>query len=316
MSKTRILDHVLAFSTVFFWGLTFLSTKYLQEHFSSLEILFLRYAVAYLALWAMCPKLLKFCGWRREGMMFAAALTGAALYQFLENLSVEYTSPASVSFISSIAPLFVALFAHWFLSEPLNGKVVLGILLAIVGVFFICFGDASAESTGLVGDLIVFGAVWLWALYSVLVKKIAAYGYSDFQVTRRIFFYSLLLMAPFLIPRIRSFPYADLLSFDAWGNLLFLGVVASAFCFAMWNRSVEHLGAITTGKYMFIMPPITLLAQAILFRTPVSPLAIVGMALTLLGVAWTKIDFRRHTAKPEKSRSSSLAKEHSDQERV
>ena len=33
-------------------------------------------------------------------------------------------------------------------------------------------------------------------------------------------------------------------------NLLFLGIFASAVCFATWNRSVEKLGATTTSKYL------------------------------------------------------------------
>ena len=71
-------------------------------------------------------------------------------------------------------------------------------------------------------------------------------------------------------------------------NLLFLGIFASAICFMTWNRSVEKLGATTTSKYLFISPIITLIAQSLFYKTAVGTAALVGMAVTLVGVGITE----------------------------
>lgn len=140
IKKDKIIDHGLAFVIMVIWGLTFFFIKELQGTFSSLEILFLRYCVAYAALWLMCPKWVKF-NLKQELYFFGAALSGATLYQYLENVSVEYTSPASVSFLTALAPLFTALFAYFFLKEKVTLQTVIGMLISIVGVGLICFGD-------------------------------------------------------------------------------------------------------------------------------------------------------------------------------
>ena len=156
MNKSALKSHSAALFTVFIWGITFVCTKHLIKSFTSLEILFVRYAVAYIVLWALCPKTMRVQSKKEELYIFIAAMTGTALYQFLENLSVSYTSPSSVAFITATAPLFTAVLAHKYLHETLNVKIIVGMVVSIVGVFIICFGDSTTIETGLVGDIIIF----------------------------------------------------------------------------------------------------------------------------------------------------------------
>ena len=64
--------HMLAMGTVLLWGITFISTKILLVGLSPAEILVLRFAIGYLALWLIRPKILRTSGWREEAL-FAAA---------------------------------------------------------------------------------------------------------------------------------------------------------------------------------------------------------------------------------------------------
>lgn len=296
MKKGVLKYHAAAFFTVFVWGITFVSTKYLEGALSSLEILFIRYIIAYTTLWILCPERPTVCGAKQEGYLFVAALSGAALYQYLENVAVEYTSPASVSFITATAPIFTALLASRLLGEKLTAKIFIGMLISLVGVFFICFGDSRTLETGLTGDLIIFFSIWLWAVYSILVKKISEFGISRFQVTRRLFFYSLVVMLPFMIFGNHGEALRHLKSISIAGNLLFLGVFASAICFAGWNMSVEKLGATTTSRYLFLSPLVTLVAQSVYNRSIIGGAALVGMAVTLVGIAVSEFKFKPKTA--------------------
>lgn len=284
----RIKEHFLAFFTVLIWGVTFVSTKYLTDSLSSLEILYIRYLIAYAALWIICPRFFGFTNLKHELMMFFAAMSGAAIYQYLENVSVCYTTPASVSFITATAPIFTALLAHKYLGEKLSAKLFLGMAVSVAGIFLICFGDSKTVETGLLGDMIIFFSIWLWAVYSVLIKKISAFGYPGFLVTRRLFFYSVIAMTPFMAVTGDPERLKSVLRPEIFINLLFLGILASAVCFATWNRSVEKLGATTTSKYLFVSPIITLIAQAIVYRGAVGTAALVGMAVTLIGVGITE----------------------------
>ena len=113
-TKTRqIFGYSLAAITIFFWGITFICTKALLNDFSSLEILFFRFVAAYVGLWLMHPKVCQIE--RRDNIFFAlAGLTGVVLYQFSENIAINFTNASNVSIIVSICPLFTAIIAQYF----------------------------------------------------------------------------------------------------------------------------------------------------------------------------------------------------------
>lgn len=288
----KIKDHFLAFFTILIWGVTFIVTKYLEEYMSALNILFVRYFIAYVSLWILYPHIVRIKKPKVELMIFFAAASGASVYQYMENLSVFYTSPASVSFITAAAPLVTAVLAHRFLNEKLNIQIVLGMVVSLAGIFLICFGDAGTIETGLLGDVIIIMSIWLWAVYSILVKFISKYKLDHLLVTRRLFFYSLVILLPFVLFRANEFDFGVFRNVRVDVYLLFLGVFASAICFALWNRSVDKLGATVTSKYLFISPVITLIAQSLTDHKSFSAAALAGMMVTLFGIGITEFNFK------------------------
>ena len=94
MDKTR--GHAAAIITIFVWGVTFISTKILLTGFLPVEILFCRFVIGYLALFAICPRLLPYGGLRQEAYFIAAGLTGICLYYLLENIALTYTLASNV----------------------------------------------------------------------------------------------------------------------------------------------------------------------------------------------------------------------------
>ncbi len=293
MIKNKIANHFYAFFSILIWGVTFISTDYLLRDLSALDILIFRYGIAYIALWAICPRPLGWQGARRELYFFAASVSGASLYQFLENLSVSYTNPASVSFIIAMAPVATAIVAHFALGEPLGKPLFIGMGIALVGVFFISFADAETIETGLLGDVIIFAGTWLWAVYSVIIKRISSFGYDEYLVTRRIFLYTVLTLIPFSLPSMSRLDASLLTEPLNVLNILFLGIGASAICFRTWNHSVDTLGATTTSKYLFVMPVITLVAQVIYEKSGIGIYAGIGMVLILAGLFVTNIKLKK-----------------------
>ena len=87
----RIRGHALACMTILIWGTTFISTKVLLRDFTPLQILFTRFMIGYLALWAVCPKLTKIRRKKEELYFLAAGLCGVTLYFLMENIALTYT---------------------------------------------------------------------------------------------------------------------------------------------------------------------------------------------------------------------------------
>lgn len=68
------------------------------------------------------------------------------------------------------------------------------------------------------------------------------------------------------------------------GNILFLGLGASALCFVTWNMAVKILGAVKTSIYIYIVPVVTVVTSIIVLHEQITLMAFIGTVLTLIGL--------------------------------
>jgi drug/metabolite transporter (DMT)-like permease len=134
------------------------------------------------------------------------------------------------------------------------------------------------------GDLLVVLAAGVWAIYSVLTRKISSLGYHTIQTTRRIFFYGILFMMPALPFFNVNWGFKPLAQPVYLFNLLFLGLLASALCFVTWSLAVKRLGATKTTVYIYLVPVITVATSVIVLQERLTGIAVLGIVLTLLGL--------------------------------
>lgn len=277
--------HFSAIVTILIWGTTFISTKVLLRSFSPIEILFIRFLIGFAALLLIYPHRLKIKEKRQEGLFIAAGFSGIALYYLLENFALTFTTASNVGIIITIAPFFTALLSYWFMkSEKPRPQFYIGFFTAISGIALISYNGSSSVQINPVGDILAFLAAAAWAVYSIITRKISELGYPTVQTTRRVFFYGLLWMLPMLFfadfqPGLERFTTPENL-----GNILFLGLCASALCFVTWNTAVKLLGAVKTSVYIYLVPVVTVAASVIILQEPLTPSLIAGAALTLAGL--------------------------------
>lgn len=278
--------HALALVTILIWGTTFISTKVLLVDFEPVEILFIRFCMGFLALIVICPRLLRGTTWRQELTFAAAGLCGICLYYLLENIALTYTLASNVGIICSTAPFFTALLSRLFLrgEERLRPSFFAGFAIAMIGIALVSLNGASLEVNP-TGDALALLAAFVWACYSVLTRKIAAFGYGTVQTTQRVFFYGILFMIPALFIFGFELGVSRFASPVNALNLLFLGLGASALCFVTWNHAVKLLGALKTSAYIYLAPAVTVVASAIILHEPVTWATVAGLVLTLAGLA-------------------------------
>lgn len=285
------LGHITALFTILVWGTTFVSTKILLVDFTPIEILFIRFVVGFLALFLIMPRIMRWMGWRCEKLFMLAGLFGVTLYYLLENIALTGTLATNVGVIVSVAPFFTAVLERFInKGKPLSLQFVVGFIVAMVGICFISFSETGIHLS-FSGDVLALCAAVVWACYSVCMTRISALGLPTVKATRRVFEYGLLFMIPFL-PVLGFAPDASaFLSPINIGNLLFLGLGASAACFVTWNFSVKRLGAVVTSVYIYLVPVITAVASWIVLGERLVPLALCGVVLTIIGLFISQFSF-------------------------
>lgn len=285
MEQTNRRGHLAALLTIFIWGTTFISTKLLLQDFQPIEILFFRFVLGFLALLLIYPRPMPKTTKAQELIFALAGLCGICLYYLLENIALTYTMASNVGVIISVAPCFTAILSGLFLRQQEKPQVrfFVGFAIAMLGICMISFNGTKLALNPL-GDFLAVLAALVWACYSILTRKISSYGFSTIQTTRRVFAYGLVFMLPALYMFHFQWQWSRMVNPINAGNLLFLGLGASALCFVTWNYAVKVLGAVKTSIYIYLVPVITVVTSAIVLQEPISLLMLAGTLLTCVGL--------------------------------
>lgn len=285
--------------SVFLWGITFVCTKYLLRSFSAYEILILRFTLAYLTLLISNPAKLRLNKRRDEFLFALAGLTGVTAYQFMENMAISYTSASNVSVIVSICPMFTAIFMQIFYKEhQLTKYFIAGFIIAIAGISLVSFNGVIELHLSPKGDFLALASALSWGFYSLCIAKINDMGFKSILVTRRIFFWALIFMIPlaFFSPVNLSADFNALRFTNPlnWLNLCFLGIGASAFCFAAWNIACENLGTVSATVGIYLIPVVTIIFAFFALGEKISFMGAAGALLTIAGLFVSEIKIFRH----------------------
>ena len=296
MDKKTTTGHITALVTIMIWGTTFISTKILLADFTPIEILFFRFLLGLLVLIVIYPKRLNIKDKKQEILFAAAGLCGICLYYLLENIALTYTMASNVGVIISVAPFFTAVLSHVFLKteEKLKVQFFVGFVVAMIGICLISFNGKELELNP-IGDILAIVAAFVWAVYSLLTRKISSYGLNTVGTTRKIFTYGILFMLPFLFVLDFNLDVQKVIKPEYVLNLIYLGLGASALCFVTWNYAVGVLGTVKTSVYIYIVPVITATSSVIVLKEKITWVAAIGIGLTLIGLFFSesKLKFRK-----------------------
>ena len=286
MSATqKIMGHFYAIFTILVWGSCFVLTKEMLTTYTAIQIIPLRMALAYVTLWVLRPKTLKLP--RKDELMFILiGVTGGSLYFFLQNTALSYTYAANVSILVALAPILTVILAQLFSrsGERLGKYVYIGAVIAIVGVVLVVLNGQLTFHLNPLGDLIALGAAFMWALYSILIKKYTE-QYDNFLVTRRVMLWAFLTSVPLMLVTDGMPDLCPLFTTPrillSW---LFLGVFGNAVCFAIWNVAFKRLGVVITNNYLYASPFVTLAAGYLILHEEITLMSIIGAVLITAGV--------------------------------
>ena len=285
VQKNKIGWHLVALFTIVVWGTTFIASKYLLDFgFTPVQIIIVRFILAYVSLWIIRPQWSKPVLKDELGYL-VLGLFGCTVYFWAENNAILHTIPSNVSILVSLAPIMTAILAHFFTrDEKLSKNVIIGAAFAIVGVVLVVFNGTMVLKLSPVGDLLSLAAALCWAIYSLFLKRFVQ-NTDPVVLSRKTMFYGLITAIPLLLIGNKPIPAIPVGDWLFWLCLVFLGILASAVCYVTWNVAAKELGIIATNNYIYVLPFVTLILDAVLLGHSITLMGAAGSVLLVLGVA-------------------------------
>ena len=277
--------HVAAFAMILVWGISFLNTRVLLDAgLTPTEIFVARFTIAYLSLLVICRFKVRFTGWRDELLFVVCGVAGGSAYFIAENTALEFTLISDVAVLVSTAPLTTALMgAIFYRDERITWLTCLGMVIAFIGAVMLALKDGFVWGDSVLGDLLALLAAFVWAFYSMALKKLNR-SYTTLFITRKLFFYGILSALPFLLLENNRPDLNVLMQPEVWGNLLYLGLICSLAAYFIWGITVKRIGAVRASNYFYLSPIISMIAAAIWFGERTNAIAYIGCVLILAGV--------------------------------
>lgn len=280
----KILPWLAAIATVIIWGETFISSKgVINAGVHPADLFFYRFLIAYIFIWTISPRKIASASWKDELLFAALGLTGGSLYFLAENTALVYSTASNVGILVSSAPLMTAhLVGTFYKDERLNFRQLVGSFIAFGGMALVVLNGSLVLHLNPKGDSMAIGAALSWAFYSLVLRKISG-KYDTVFITRKVFAYGLLSMGLyFLFVKPLEFDPTIMAKPAVWGNILYLGIVASLLGFVMWNWAITKIGTVKTTNLIYGQSFVTMIFASTLLDEIITPMAIIG-TLVLIG---------------------------------
>lgn len=282
--KSSVLGAIYLALAASIWGSVYVVSKYVMETVEPLVLIWLRYLIAVICLAGVVR-------WRRLSLkvarrdvkwIVAVGMIGYFLSIWTQFVGTKLSTAQMGAVITSAVPAFMVLFATVILREKVTKRKAFAVLISTVGVLCVIGLDAQEARIQLGGMVLLFAAL-TWALMSVLVKKIPAH-YSQAVVTMYELILATAVMTPLVCRKLSWAEIGELLTSPVGGWIWYLGVVATAFAFYLWNEGLRRVEAGSGSIYFFFQPLVGAILGYLFLGETVGIGFFIGMILIFVGV--------------------------------
>jgi drug/metabolite transporter (DMT)-like permease len=276
--QAAVFGLVLAASA---WGISFVVTRGAVATYPVVGFLFLRFAVGggVLVLVALLSPTSR-GSWRNAPKGMLALLGGVLAVAYLaQTLGLELgAGPGVAAALTSLVVVMTPALEWAFRGRAPGGRVIAGALLAIAGTLLVCLTvpiqSSASHPHAAVGMALEVVAAAAFSLQVVLVgrlgHRVPAVALGAWQ---------LLALAAVLGLAVPFSGGLALPSLSVLAAIIFCGLAASAFAFAVQAAAQQHVSSSLAALIMAIEPGIAMVGGAVAGMQALTPLALLGLAL-------------------------------------
>lgn len=214
---------------------------------------------------------------------FLVGIVGYGISLGFQFIGTKLSTASNGALVTSATPAFVLLFAPFLLGEKTTTRGIVALAVSTLGVLAVIDPrTADLSSTLFMGNLSLLAAALTWALYSVLVRKVAQS--ADLLASSAV-------MLAAGIPSSILFGWFEVqnqgvgaITPGILGGILFLGIISTALAMFLWNYAFARLPASAASLTFFAQPVVGTLLGWFFLGENITPLFLLGGILIGTGL--------------------------------
>ena len=257
-NKVLVVAAGFAFVAILCWSGNFVMGRAVRSDIPPASLSFWRWVVASIVLLPVALSTSK-QEWRAITkswkVLTGLGLFGAALFQTMTYVGLTMIPATNALLLTAINPLIVILLARIILKEKTGLRQWFGIGVSFVGVCVLISGgriDTFKNFSFNMGDLWVFGAVFAWGCYSILLK-FRPINVRPMMVVFTTAITGAALVSPFYLLNIFQGNVFDVTRVTI-SAILYTGIFASVIAFICFNAAVARIGPTKASYFLHLLP--------------------------------------------------------------
>lgn len=228
---------------------------------------------------------------RRDWLAIAAlGVVGHFFYQYFFIGGLALTSVANSSLLLAATPVVIAILSAVLGHDRIAPLHWVGAAMSLAGIYIIVTfaeGGVSIGSSTLRGDLMMFGGVTCWAIYTLGSRPLME-RHSPVGVTGLSMAIGTALYVPVMWPNVMATNWWTI-SLRTWIALVYSALFALCVAYTIWYVAVREIGSARTSVYSNIVPIVAMLTAVAFLGERLSGGRLLGAGLVLVGVALTRV---------------------------
>lgn len=212
---------------------------------------------------------------------------GVTINQMCFTIGLYFTHVSHSAVIVGLGPIYILLLAVLFRLERATGRKVMGMLIALAGIFVLASENGiSGQSASIEGDAITMAGSIGFAIYVVLGKRVAE-QYDTLTMTAFNHFAGALLVLPVAMHEIWA-PSARLWHqpWRAWAAVVYMAVFSSALAYVFYFWLLRYLEASQLAAFTYLLPVLATILGILWLGEKGSWSQVLGGVMALGGVYW------------------------------
>lgn len=269
------------------WGAMFVVSKILLDAIPPFVLAWLTYGigVVILSTFALARKESWRIAWRDVPLLLVVTLSGYVISVGAQFIGTEMSTAQLGSVVTAATPSFMILFAIPILGERITAQKILAVLAASLGMVAVVGIAPLSAGQRLGGAMLMITAV-AWGLMSVVAKRLFR-RMSPVMVTIYAMAWSLVFLAPLAAMELSTWSYRVLSQPPLALGILYMGVMATATAYLLWNYGMARMEAGSGGVFLAIQPLVGSLLGWLILHEPIGLGTMLGFLLIASGIALT-----------------------------
>lgn len=278
---------------VIVWGSNFVFGKILVQYFSPSMLTMLRFlsiVVFLLILQRILREPITMPDKKDILYLFILGVIGVFVNQWSFFVGLETADSTTAALIIALTPILTGFLAAIFLHEKITYQMVIGSVIAIIGIFYVVT-NGKLGAIQVDNGLIWIGLTTVTFSIMIIMTRVLVQRLSPLFITLSVNIIALIVSIPFAFLFDHKVYVSS--SISPWLFLIGTAVIVHGLANLLWNQHILHVQASKASILSNLEPFVAMVVGFLLLGKPITKIELVGAMLIVCGVVFSTYEKKK-----------------------